>query len=124
MSNSSLIKKVYFPAFGDSNFESIVSSHGFRIGIRSTVGNVFLTTAFTLRSGYCGYLYSLLLAMVTALGAALWLSAMNVSFRDIEQALPFLIQVWLFATPIAYPSSLLSPRWRNIVRNQSDGGSG
>ena len=56
----------------------------------------------------------LLLAMVTALGAAFWLSALNVRIRDVEQALPFLAQVWLFATPIAYPSSLLSQPWRTL----------
>ncbi len=56
----------------------------------------------------------LLLAMVTALGAGLWLSAMNVQFRDVRYAVPFLIQLWLFATPIAYPSSLLGEPWRTL----------
>jgi lipopolysaccharide transport system permease protein len=56
----------------------------------------------------------LLLAMGTALGAALWLSSLNVRIRDVEQALPFLTQVWLFSTPVAYPSSLLSQRWRTL----------
>ena len=56
----------------------------------------------------------LLLALVTALGVALWLSALNVHFRDVQHAIPFLTQVWLFATPIAYPSSLLSEPWRTL----------
>ena len=56
----------------------------------------------------------LLLAMVTALGVGLWLSAMNVQYRDVRYALPFLTQFWLFATPIAYPSSLLSEPWRTL----------
>jgi len=56
----------------------------------------------------------LLLALVTALGVGLWLSAMNVQFRDVRYAVPFLIQFWMFATPIAYPSSLLSQPWRTI----------
>ena len=56
----------------------------------------------------------LLLAMVTALGASFWLSALNVRIRDVEQTLPFLAQIWLFATPIAYPSSLLSQPWRTL----------
>jgi len=56
----------------------------------------------------------LLLAFVTALGVGLWLSALNVQFRDVRYAVPFLIQFWLFATPIAYPSSLLSEGWRMI----------
>jgi lipopolysaccharide transport system permease protein len=49
----------------------------------------------------------LLLALVTSLGVGLWLSAMNVQFRDVRYTLPFLTQFWLFATPIAYPSSLI-----------------
>ena len=55
-----------------------------------------------------------LLAFVTALGFGLWLSALNVQYRDIQHAVPFLVQLWLFATPIAYPSSLLSQPWRSI----------
>ncbi|MCQ3931020.1 MAG: ABC transporter permease [Chloroflexi bacterium] len=49
----------------------------------------------------------LLLAFVTALGVGLWLSAMNVQFRDVRYTVPFLTQFWLFITPIAYPSSLI-----------------
>jgi lipopolysaccharide transport system permease protein len=52
------------------------------------------------------------LALVSALGISLWLSALNVRYRDIQHTVPFLVQIWLFATPVAYPSSLLSERWR------------
>ena len=54
----------------------------------------------------------LVLALVTALGVGLWLSALNVEFRDVKYAVPFLTQLWMFATPIAYPSSLLPEQWR------------
>ena len=56
----------------------------------------------------------LLLALVTSLGAGLWLTAMNVQFRDVRYAVPFLLQAWMFATPIAYPSSLLDEPWRTL----------
>ena len=56
----------------------------------------------------------LLLALVTSLGVGLWLSALNVQFRDIRYTVPFLTQLWLFATPIAYPSSLLPQPWRTL----------
>jgi lipopolysaccharide transport system permease protein len=56
----------------------------------------------------------LLLALVTSLGVSLWLSAMNVQFRDVRYTVPFLVQAWLFVTPIAYPSSLLSEPWRTL----------
>jgi lipopolysaccharide transport system permease protein len=55
-----------------------------------------------------------ILTFVTALGLGLWLSALNVRYRDIQHAVPFLIQIWLFATPIAYSASLLSEPWRTV----------
>ena len=56
----------------------------------------------------------LLLALATSLGAGLWLSALNVRYRDVGYVVPFLVQLWLFATPIAYPSSLLAEPWRTV----------
>ena len=56
----------------------------------------------------------LALAAVASLGAGLWLAALNVQYRDVRYVVPFLIQLWLFATPIAYPSSLLPPAWRPL----------
>ena len=58
--------------------------------------------------------FLLLLAFITALGVGLWLSALNVQYRDVRYVVPFLTQFWLFATPVAYPSSLLSEPWRTI----------
>jgi lipopolysaccharide transport system permease protein len=55
-----------------------------------------------------------LLALVTSLGVGIWLSALNVEYRDVRYVVPFLTQFWLFATPIAYPSSLLHEPWRTI----------
>ena len=54
----------------------------------------------------------ILLAAATALAVGLWLSALNVQYRDVRYTLQFLIQFWLFATPVAYPSSLVPQRWR------------
>jgi lipopolysaccharide transport system permease protein len=56
----------------------------------------------------------LLLGLVTSLGVGMWLTAMNVQFRDIRYVMPFIVQVWMFATPIAYPSSLLDQPWRTL----------
>jgi lipopolysaccharide transport system permease protein len=56
----------------------------------------------------------LLLALVTSLGVGLWLTAMNVQFRDVRYAVPFIVNAWMFATPIAYPSSLLDEPWRTV----------
>ncbi|MEZ4571145.1 MAG: ABC transporter permease [Thermomicrobiales bacterium] len=54
------------------------------------------------------------MASLTATGVALWLSALNVRYRDVRFIIPFLIQVWLFATPVAYPTSLVPERWRPL----------
>ncbi len=56
----------------------------------------------------------LLLAIVTALGVALWLSAINVQYRDVNYALPFMTQFWLFITPVAYSSNLISDKWQLV----------
>ena len=56
----------------------------------------------------------LLLAMLTSLGVGLWLSALNVEYRDVRFIVPFITQFWLFVTPIAYPSSLLPEPWHTL----------
>ncbi|HEU4873265.1 MAG TPA: ABC transporter permease [Pyrinomonadaceae bacterium] len=56
----------------------------------------------------------LLLALVTSLAVGLWMSALNVKYRDVRYIVPFVIQVWMFSTPIVYPSSLLPASWRTI----------
>lgn len=54
------------------------------------------------------------MAFASALAVGVWLAALNVKYRDVRYTIPFLVQVWLFATPIAYPSSLLPQPWRTL----------
>src|SRR5438067_3315614 len=56
----------------------------------------------------------ILLAVMTALGVGLWLSALNVQYRDVRYTIGFLTQFWLFATPVAYPSSIVPEKWRAL----------
>jgi lipopolysaccharide transport system permease protein len=56
----------------------------------------------------------LLLGFTTSLGVALWLSALNVQYRDVRHIVPFMAQIWMFATPIAYPSTLVPEQWRAL----------
>jgi homopolymeric O-antigen transport system permease protein len=56
----------------------------------------------------------LLLALVTAVGVGCWLAALNVRFRDVQVAVPLLVQLWFFCTPIAYPSSIVPEQWRVV----------
>lgn len=55
-----------------------------------------------------------LLAVAAALAVGLWLSALNVRYRDVRHTIPFLLQLWLFVTPVAYPSSLVPAQWQTI----------
>ena len=54
----------------------------------------------------------LVLAILTALAIGLWLSALNVRYRDVAHAVPFLVQIWMFVTPVTYPVSLVPEKWR------------
>ena len=54
----------------------------------------------------------LLLAMLTAFGVGLWLSALNALYHDVRYVLPFAVQFWMFATPVVYPSTLVPAKWR------------
>jgi lipopolysaccharide transport system permease protein len=110
---SSLVKKVYFPRI-------IMPLAAVMAGI---VDFVFAFVVLVGMALYYGVIPSwriltlpLFVAMVvlTALSVALWLSALNVQYRDIRYIAPFIVQAWLFATPIAYPSSLLSEPWRTV----------
>lgn len=57
----------------------------------------------------------LLLALITALGISLWLSALNVRFRDINQLVPFIVQIWMYATPVIYGSTLIPEQFRFLL---------
>jgi lipopolysaccharide transport system permease protein len=54
------------------------------------------------------------LAWLTALAAGLWLSALHVRYRDVGHTIPFLVQLWMYATPVVYPASLIPERWRPL----------
>ncbi len=58
--------------------------------------------------------FLILLTMATALGVGLWLAALNVLYHDVAFVVPFLVQFWLFATPIAYPTTLIPEAWRPV----------
>lgn len=111
--NTNLLTKVYFPRL-TIPISAILS------------GTVDFVLAFLLLLGMLRYYHVtpsltilwiplfFLLAVMTALGAGLWFSALNVQYRDVRYVIPFLTQLWMFATPIAYPSSLLHEPWRTM----------
>ncbi len=58
--------------------------------------------------------FFLMLVFALALGASLWLAACHVHYRDIDHLLPFMLQVWMYASPVVYPSSLIPERWQPL----------
>ncbi|MGH7507833.1 MAG: ABC transporter permease, partial [Longimicrobiales bacterium] len=111
--SSNLIKKVYFPRFVipiASLLSALVD-----MALAFLVLVVMMAYYGVVPTGAIIFLPALVaLSFCTALGVGLWLSALNVQFRDVRFTLPFLIQFWMFATPIAYPSSLLDQPWRTL----------
>jgi lipopolysaccharide transport system permease protein len=111
---ANLLRKVYFPrmAMPTASVLAGVVDAGLAfvvlLGMMLFYGYVPAAAAVLVLPALC------LLAFVTSLGAGLWLSALNVQFRDVRYVIPFLVQIWLLATPIAYPSSLLSDTWRPL----------
>jgi lipopolysaccharide transport system permease protein len=111
--NANLIQKVYFPRLVIPLSSVLSGLVDFLLAFAVLLGMMwFYGIAPTLNVIWLPPL--VLLALVTALGVGLWFSALNVQYRDIRFTLPFITQFWLFATPIAYPSSLLPEPWRTI----------
>ncbi len=114
VASGNLITKVYFPrllvpmARVLSGLPDIGLSFLVLLGLAAMYGHLRLNLSLLWLPVMA------LLALLTAFGIGLWLSALNVQYRDIQHAVPFLVQIWLFATPIAYPSSLLAEPWRTI----------
>lgn len=111
--SSNLIKKVYFPRLALPIANTLSGIIDFVLAFVMLIGMMFYFGIVpTINVVWLPFL--LLLALVTSLSVSLWLSAMNVQFRDVQYIIPFITQFWLFATPVAYPSSLLSEPWRTI----------
>ncbi len=114
VSSAHLITKIYFPRM-------IIPAGAVAAGL------VDLALAFLIQIALMIY-YSVhvtwalvmvpplvLLTTLLALGVGMWLSALNVKYRDVRYAIPFLIQLWMFASPIIYPVSMLPPKWQWLL---------
>ena len=111
--SANMIKKIYFPRLALPIATVLAGVLDFVIAFVVLLG-IMLFYGLVPTINIIWLPLFLLLALVTSLGVSLWLSAMNVQFRDVRYTIPFLTQAWLFLTPIAYPSSLLSEPWRTI----------
>jgi len=109
--NQRIITKVFFPRLILPISSILPGLVDFGIAFLVLVG-MMVYYKIHLTAAVFWFPFFLLLAMATALGVGLWLSALNALYRDIKYVLPFLIQFWMFASPVAYPSSLVPERWR------------
>jgi lipopolysaccharide transport system permease protein len=109
--NQKLVTKVYFPRLS-LPFSSVLS--GLLDFAISFLMFVVLVIYYRVPPTKAIFLmpFFLLLAILTALGVGLWLSALNAIYRDVRYVVPFLVQFWMFASPVAYPSSLVPSKWR------------
>jgi len=112
--SSHLITKVYFPRLIIpisgvlSGLVDLAIAFLVLIGLMAYFG-VTPTAAVVFLPGF------LLLAMLTALGFGLWLSALNVRYRDVNYLIPFLVQIWMYVTPVVYGSTLIPERFRFLL---------
>lgn len=114
VSNEHLIKKVYFPRLLIPLSTVLTSLVDFAVAGLLLAGMMaYGGIAPTARLFALPLLVVLVVTLV--LGVGLWLSALNVRYRDVRHAIPLLTQCWLLATPIAYPASLLSDKWRPLL---------
>ena len=111
--NANLIKKVYFPRLIVPISAVLSGAVDFLLALVVLLGMMVYYHVWPTIHIVFLPLFSLL-AFIASLGVGLWLSAMNVQFRDVRHTVSFLVQAWLFATPIAYPSSLLPEPWRSL----------
>jgi lipopolysaccharide transport system permease protein len=113
VSSSNLIKKVYFPRLVLPIAPVLSGVLDFTLALSVLLGMmIYYGVLPTLNALWLPAF--LLLALITSLGVGIWFSAMNVQFRDVRYVIPFVTQFWLFATPVAYPSSLLAEPWRTV----------
>jgi len=112
--NSNLITKVYFPRL-------IIPSAAVGAGLLDfAIASILLVCllvyyGFSLTWAYLMVLPVIILTTLFALGVGIWFSALNVKYRDVRYALPFLIQIWFFVSPIIYPSSLVPKEYRWLL---------
>jgi lipopolysaccharide transport system permease protein len=113
VASAHMITKIYFPRL-ILPLSSILSGIvDFLISFVVLIG-MMLYYHLTPTSAVWTLPFFLLLSLISALGVGLWLSALNVLYRDIGYVLPFLTQFWMFITPIAYPASMVPEKWKLV----------
>jgi lipopolysaccharide transport system permease protein len=109
--HEAVLTKVYFPRLLAPLAAVLTGLVDFALAFIVLIG-MMLVYGITPAAAIWSLPFFVLLATTTALGAGLWLAALNVQYRDVRLVVPFLVQFWLFATPVVYASTLLPEAWR------------
>lgn len=113
VADANLITKVYFPRLLLPLAAVVGGLIDFAIAFVFLLG-MMAWYGLAPHSGILLLPFFVLLTMLTALSVSVWLSVINVRYRDVGQAIPFLVQIWLFASPVAYPASVVPENWRSL----------
>lgn len=113
VSSSNLIKKIYFPRLAVPLATVLSGVVDFALSFVVLLAMMVYYHITPTRNVVWLPVF-LLLTLIASLGVSLWLAALNVEFRDVRYVVPFVVQFWLFATPIAYSSHLLPEPWRTL----------
>ncbi|MFZ0009007.1 MAG: ABC transporter permease [Steroidobacteraceae bacterium] len=121
VSNANLITKIYFPRIMLPAAVVVSGLLDFLIGSLLLVGFVIY---YRISVGWSLLLWPVLVLQMFLLALALgmFLSALNIRFRDVKYAVPFLMQLWLFVTPVIYPTSMIPARLRSLLAVNPAGG--
>ena len=112
--NQNMVTKIYFPRLVLPISSVLAGLVDFAIAFVILIGLMFYYGVTPAWNVLWTLPLFLLLSIVAALGVSLWLSAINVQYRDVNYALPFLTQFWLFITPVAYSASVISEKWQLV----------
>jgi lipopolysaccharide transport system permease protein len=109
--NQRLITKVYFPRLQLPFSAVLAGLADFAVSFLMFVA-ILMYYRFWPTPAVLWFPLFLLLGVITAIGVGLWLSALNAIYRDVRYVVPFLVQFWMIASPVAYPASLIRPKWQ------------
>ena len=119
--SANLITKVYFPRLMVPASAALAGLLDFFIAL-FVLGALMIYYQFMPGTGLLLFPFLVALTFLCAVGVGLWLSALNVQYRDIRYAIPFLIQIWMFLSPVIYPVSLVSEEYQWLLALNPMGG--
>jgi lipopolysaccharide transport system permease protein len=114
VTGANLITKVYFPRIAIPLASVTAGIVDFGLAFLILIGMMLFYGVVPTSAVWTLPLF-LLLALTTALGVGLWLSALNVTYRDIGYVTPFLVQAWLYASPVVYSTSIIPEGWARVA---------